>query len=263
MNYFDDENKIIEDFQCLSDRESTLLMSDNDELKLIYKSIVDKDNWKKWIDSSAKDAPPPDFFNDELKLMMEVMRVDDHAHEGKKKGNIINPTNARESQIYRELLNRCPALGGNNVDVIVIAGSKLPTEEDHNYEYYKNNFARVINKHKEKINEYKINHPNYKIIFFIMDESSSYFRTSKRQVKSKVFEGKSVFGKLHKWMLDKEFIQCLNDSEIDYLIWYTPYKVVIGRKGTRPLSNTFLYDIKDLSFRLKKYNPNLMISTEV
>ena len=90
--------------------------------------------------------PPPDFYNDKLKLMMDVMRIDDHAFESKN-GKIVNPTNQRESVIQKQirksgLLDSFP----NVKNVIVTAVTDLTTDEDHNYKFYYSNFERVLMK---------------------------------------------------------------------------------------------------------------------
>ena len=52
--------------------------------------------------------------------------------------------------------------------------SGLSTKEDHDYQKYIDNFQRVFEKHNLKVPKYKENHPGYKTIFFIYDESSAY-----------------------------------------------------------------------------------------
>lgn len=43
---------------------------------------------------------PPDYYSDDLKLMMDVMRIDDHSHKNKK-GKKVNHTYAWESQMEK------------------------------------------------------------------------------------------------------------------------------------------------------------------
>ena len=97
-------------------------------------------------------------------MMLEVMRVDDHGF--KKKGKIINQSLAREHMVERELreagiLDQFP----NLKSIIINADSGLPTEEDHNYCFYYDNFRRTLEHHKSKIGNYRMNHPGYKTIF--------------------------------------------------------------------------------------------------
>lgn len=152
-----------------------MLLNDSVAVREIFASIHDPEEWKLWSDSSGKSDPPPDFYNDKLKLMMDVMRIDDHAFESKN-GKIVNPTNQRESVIQKQirksgLLDSFP----NVKNVIVTAVTDLPTDEDHNYKFYYSNFERVLMKHNNQIDLYGKNHPGYKTIFLVLDESSAYF----------------------------------------------------------------------------------------
>ena len=65
-----------------------------------------------------------------------------------------------------------------NTNFIVNAITDLPTEKDHNYSWYKESFERVLNEHNKKVELYKKNHPGYKIIFFVFDESTLYFEST-------------------------------------------------------------------------------------
>ena len=69
-------------------------------------------------------------------------------------------------QIQRELrdsgfLNMFP----NVQSVSINAVTDLPEREDHNYQFYIENFKRTIEKHIRSIPLYRKNHPNYKIVF--------------------------------------------------------------------------------------------------
>lgn len=174
MNFFDDESKIIESLQDV-ELNKVFLSNDITVVKEIFTSIHDAEEWKLWINSSGKSDPPPDFYNNELKFMMDVMRIDDHAFESKN-GKIVNPTNQQESLMQKEIrksgiLDSFP----NIKNVIVNAITDLPTDEDHNYKFYCSNFERVLMKHNNQIDLYRKNHPGYETIFLVLDESSAYF----------------------------------------------------------------------------------------
>ena len=100
MNLFDDENEIMRFFQGV-DNKDVFFINFGREIVHFYNQIHNENSWVSWVDSSAKNAPPPDFFNEEHKIMMEIMIVDDHAL--KKKGKFINPTNAKEIELRRLL----------------------------------------------------------------------------------------------------------------------------------------------------------------
>lgn len=101
MNRFDDEDKIISQFQRVNDNE-VMFATQSETIKAVYLSIHKETLWNNWINSSGKSDPPPDYYSPKDELMMDVMRVDDHAFVDKK-GKIQNPTNAGESKLYKEL----------------------------------------------------------------------------------------------------------------------------------------------------------------
>ena len=182
-------------------------------------SIVDDKIWKtEWVDCSAKNDPPPDFYSESQKLMMEVMRIDDHAFE--QNGKVINPTIQRESMRAKELRKKLNL--SSDTQLFINSPTDLPSLQDHNYRFYKYNFKRVIEKHIEKIPLYRSNHPDYKLIFFVFDESSMYCQTD---IQNRIIKkDEPVLGKPHVWYFDKAFIDVFMNSGIDYLIWFTPYK---------------------------------------
>lgn len=137
MNRFNDENKIISDFQNVED-SSVLFVVESENAEKVYHSIHSLELWKKWVDSSDKDAPPPDFYSDKLRLMVDVMRIDDHAFIDKK-GKIQNPVNAGESILYKELLDKGILDILPDVEVFINAKTQLPTEQDHCYNFYQKN----------------------------------------------------------------------------------------------------------------------------
>lgn len=210
----------------------------------VFQSIYDVDNWKNWCDSSGKSDLPPDFYSDKYKIMMDVMRIDDHAFIGKK-GKVVNPTNARESQIQRELREKGICDLFPNAQIIVNAVTSLPTEEDHNYSFYLENYTRTVKQHRNHIEQYRNNHPDYKLIFFIMDESSAYFETEDC-IAQKKYLGQRMQGKPHIFPCDKAFVDLLYEIEIDYLIWYAPFKLIKSDMVQIQLPKACVIDMKEL-----------------
>lgn len=224
--------------------------------------LKDPEEWKLWSDSSGKSDPPPDFYNDKLKLMMDVMRIDDHAFESKN-GKIVNPTNQRESVIQKQirksgLLDSFP----NVKNVIVTAVTDLPTDEDHNYKFYYSNFERVLMKHNNQIDLYGKNHPGYKTIFLVLDESSAYFEMES------IMDNGVIKGKPHYWFWDNSFVNILKKLNIDYLIWYAPFKyyeVPLGEEKS-DLPEVCVIDIKNINQNgsyLNSYDISKMKSVEL
>ena len=222
MNRFDKETTIIDAFQNLKKKDIFFANSALSTRK-VFNSIYDRRKWSKWIDSSSKKDLPPDFYNDKMKLMMDVMRIDDHAFEDLN-GKIINPTNKRESELLKILASKSESLRKAVTEgrVIIIPDSGLRGKKDHNYTFYYKNFERVVTKHLDKINNYKNNHPKYKTIFFILDESSPYF-TTKNNYKPCI-PGEIVYSIFHQWWKDYNMLKNVYDSELDYIIWFSPYK---------------------------------------
>lgn len=223
MDLFDNEKEIISFSQSVQTEEVALIPSGDQQAEKLFLSITKEALWNKWTDSSAHDAPPPDFYNEETFTMMDIMRVDDHGYKNKK-GKTVNPARRHDTELMHELensgiLNRFP-----NAKPLVIGHTDLSTYEDHNYEYYYKNFCQTVNSHKKKIANYKKNHPGFSVVFFIFDESSMYCSTLEPYQHRKV--GDLMKGIPHLWFTDKRFAEVLINSEIDYLIWFTPYKYV-------------------------------------
>ena len=260
MNLYDNENKIIESFQKIKSDE-ILLVSENNNNEKILQSIYNKENWKYWINSSGKSDLPPDFYSNEFELIMNIMRVDNHAYKNSK-GQIINPTLQMESKIYKEIMESKIVKDINfKGDINVIARTDLPSDEDHNYKYYLENFKRIVNKHNDKIENYKRNHPKFKSIFFAFDESSGYINTKRKQNTRMV--GQEVKAKIHFWFMDKEFLNIIKELKIDYFIWYAPYKYYIGI-NPKILPKVCIYNLKEINkINLIEYDMDTMISSEI
>ncbi len=244
--------------------EEILLIPNNKKTINIYNLFHNEENWKKWKDSSSKDDLPPDFYNDEKTIMMDIMRVDDHAYENEK-GKIINPTNKRENELMKELSNKNPFLkkAAEEGRLFINPDSGLRGIDDHNYIFYIKNMERVIKKHIDKIPLYLKNHPDYKIIFTIMDESSLYALDEYNNINGfPVKVGEKYFVKPHLWWDDSNFLKHFEGSQVDYLIWLTPYKNFDMRNEQMPRST--IIDLKKLKYsKLKQYPIDKMYSMEI
>lgn len=235
-------------------------LSDDADTHRVFKSIYNDSLWEEWTDASAKDAPPPDFYNDTQHLMLEVMRVDDHGF--KKKRKIRNPNLERQHKIEQELRNLGIIDTFPDLQHIMInAVTDLPTLEDHNYTFYRDNFIRTVAHHKERIPLYHENHPGCSLIFFVYDESSAYFEAERE---TNVFSGESgELGQPHAWCYDKAFLDVFMNSGIDYLIWYTPYKRFERIEPQIKLPQVCVYRCNASLPEVSEYNPSHMISSEV
>ncbi len=263
MNLYDDENKIIKYFQDIP-ISSIYFPKMSNELKRVFDKIYFIENWLQWRDSSGKDDPPPDFYSDKFGLMMDVMRIDDHAFVTKK-GKIINPTNAGESRLRKELedsgiLKQFP----NCKNIFVTAKTELSTEEDHNYDFYLSNFERTVKEHIRKIPLYKQNHPKYKLVFFVFDESSAYMETEINSIRKQIhYEHEKIKASPHIHFLDKSFLNIVRNTNIDYLIWFSPFKQTRCEWGEIEMPIVGVFKITDMDFETCIYEADYMLSTEV
>lgn len=255
MLYEEKEINLIKDFQMVG-HSNVFLVGDTDEVASIAHSVLDEDNWKHWIDSSSKDAPPPDFFSDDFGLMMEVMRVDDHGF--KKKGSIINPLYQREHEIEKELRKLGILDSFPNAELVVSTKTDLPTDKDHSYRNYIDNFKRTVEHHIKKISNYRNNHPHHKLIFFVFDESSAYFEIENGCTNDEI----SAFGKPHLFMFDKAFTDVFQKADIDYLIWFAPYKRFTKTIPPFEYPKACIYKVADALPETYYYDANHMISAE-
>lgn len=233
--------------------EEILLMSDDKKIENILQSIVDDDEWKNWIDSSGKDEPPPDFYNDNRKIMMEVMRVDDHGY--RKHGKTKNAMRDKEHKIEKELKEKGILQMFPNAELVVNAVTDLPTAEDHNYKRYYREFSRTLTEHIKNIGNYRKNHEGYKLIFFIYDESTAYIDAERTNEIG-------ALGKLHFHFLDKRFVECFIDENIDYIIWMTPYKRYFLAPDEMQPPKATIYTKNNLLYELLEYDEDKMVSAE-
>lgn len=264
MDIFDNEIEIIKMFQEVQTSEVLLLPENDNECEKVFLAVHEEEQWKQWKDTSGKADPPPDFYCDEFGFMMDVMRVDDHGYIGKNGKTIVNPTLQRESIVMRELKEKGIFDVFPDAKPLLIVNTELPTDEDHNYLFYRDGFLRTIEAHKKKISQYQKNHPKCKTIFFVFDEASPYFEAYEKPVHRK--NGDISQGIPHFWFQDRAFVECLIDSQIDYLIWYTPYKhcTIIDALG-KPLvlPKVTVLKIKDNKIDTLAYNADKMLSTEL
>lgn len=190
---------------------------------------------------------------------MEVMRIDDHSFIGKR-GGVINKTNARESKIQKKLGQLFP----NTNHIFVNAVTDLPRKEDHNYARYIESIKRVTAQHINHIELYRKNHPGYKLVFLIFDESSAYCETNNKTViQNGIKENQTIWGKKHFFYADKAILESFREVDIDYLLWFAPFKRFFRVDETEQLPSTWFYDLKKINWtKLIDYPSGNMISVE-
>ena len=263
MNYFDNEEVIIDFFRSTALKREVIYPLRTLGAMRAFNSIFSPHKWKLWHSSNGKDDPPPDFYSDKLKIMMEVMRVDDHSRVDESQ-KWSNPTNKRESQLQKELkengfLDAFPNVRG----IFVNAITDLPTNEDHNYKFYYSGFQHTLKKHINKISLYRKNHPGCKLIFFVFDESSGYVQADDKNLVVRGVKPGEAFG-YHPYLhfLDKRFVDIFKNEDIDYLIWYSPFKHFESENPLR-IPTVCVYDVKRYNYKhVREFPEEYILSTE-
>lgn len=264
MKTSDCEEFLLEQFRLLNNFEILLL---GNKLKCInlLSSLRNNFRRKNWVNSSAKNAPPPDFYNDKTKMMMEVMKIDDHAFTDKV-GKVQNPTAKKETEILKKYFGKDYKEYRPDISCYVAVSSGLSTKEDHDYQKYIDNFQRVFEKHNLKVPKYKENHPGYKTIFFIYDESSAYGECVNQNDATAIPGiGAPIMVKTHYPFLDKKFVDFIIKSDVDYVIWFMPWKMIkiIDGKILDFPKCVIIEKNKIKEKHLVDYNENLMISADL
>lgn len=223
MLFEDDEANLISLFRAFAKSFSSgvRVISESDEAVTMINELLNDEKWAEWVNNSANTTNPPDYYYDNGKIMLEVMRVDDHARtQGNK---LVNPYIKKQREVEQEMRENGGLPLAPTAPIFVNTQTDLPSNNDHNYIFYRDNFKRVVEKHIKRIPEYRLNHPGYKLIFFVYDESTIYYEadTPNKTVKP----GEPFKYIPHFWYADRAFADIITNADIDFLIWYTPYKI--------------------------------------
>lgn len=259
MNEFNFDNEIeILKFANTFESKECLIISDKEnsdnywQTAKIINTLVSERCFEVWEDNTKSNAPP-DFINKTDLLMMEIMRIDDHSSNGKK-----NPYRSEERKMRDDWkkIKSCYQNLSQNCNVYFDVQTDLPTEKDHNYKNYYTSFQRAIRKHLAKVSTYKSNHPNMKLIFFVMDETSGIY-----------FERHLLnAGRIHRVFADNRFVNEFLNSKLDYLILFTPYNHFQAAGSIQKLPHLIIYDIanmkKNKEIKFTDYDEMKMISSE-
>ena len=97
----------------------------------------------------------------------------------------------------------------------------------------------------------------------IRDRSSPYFENLDSNFEKFTAPNQCKFGLPHFWWNDYNFLECVEDSDIDYLIWFTPYKHFDSLEKIE-LPKIIVCDLSKLPFKcLKKYDEKMIESLEI
>ena len=273
---FDDELTLFHNVQDMVESKEVCLLSNSDFEEEIFEKMCSDINKNKWINNSGKDAPPPDFYSEELKLMFDIMMVNDNAFLNEK-GKSINLQKKAESEVYKELQNSGLLEKLPNLDRIYMNISGVEeTNEHHQYSRYKKEFNRIIQKHIDSVPLYKNNHPNYKLGFLIYDETQPYVELETCLYNIDYYKkiGRiPPVSKIHFPFLDKEFMSVFKNSGIDFIFWYMNNKMIRCKneetgKIEEVLKNGFpkvvIIDLQNFdNIELLEYSEVKMISTNL
>ncbi len=227
---------------------------DNEESHNIVLCIICDDAWEKWFDNSSNTNHPPDFYSDFFKLMMEAMVVNDNEEillEGNKQ-IILDREMMRQGQIKNDFVKY---VRDNKLEDtfkhlgLFISTSQEPFE--HSYTNYLSYMKRVVSEHVKKIDDYRRNHPGKKLIFFVYD-TSTYYQYIMINHENEV----NIIS--HEWFTDEKLLNNFKETNIDYLLWFTPYK----RSDLDPcLPLAVLIDIRK-EIDCQEYNPKYVVLPE-
>lgn len=235
MNYFDDEARIIEYLQ-MAELPKVHFLNFTLPLVRFFISLHSSKHFCNWVNSSSKSAVPPDFYSDKYKVMLEVMRFDDYEVGS-------NSPNALESQFYkrieRQFTEHGKRLEKDQYKFLLMPDYSKVSE--NNLALYYENFRRVVEKHARKTGEYREAHPGYELGFLLCDESPAYIEAVEKQEKIPP-EGVPIKGRYYEAPKDKRFIDVLLETDVDFIIWMTPYKEMPGNPK-QFLIETYLLDV--------------------
>lgn len=134
--------------------------------------------------------------------------------------------------------------------------SNKDSQTTDTYQNYLNGFKRVVSKHLQKIPEYRKEHPGFKLGFAIMDYTLPYYSCESEEAVEDFEMHKQAVATLHKWANDRAFTGKLLNEDLDFVIWYTPFKVLI-EDGKNQLPSLFFINPRS-NIELIDYNPDLM-----
>ena len=240
---FDDERKIL-DFMHGLNKSDCFILSDRNEgssyfLRTadIVQSLIEEGRQPEWL-NNTKSQEPPDFINEKEKLMMEVMRFDDHSKDGRN-----NPVLVKEKQMNKEI-ESLKNIFPNAKMAFSNPVTDLSTDEDHNYHNFYTGFQRTVKKHVSKIAKYRVYHPNKELAFLVMNEASGIYFES--------VDGKSTVGKLHLPFFDNRFLDAFKNEDLDYLLLFSPFNHFETTNGLIELPKLVAIDVKHF-----KDNPDM------
>lgn len=217
---FDDENDILL-FARLNIQCNTVLHFNNNSFnKKVLKCILDETGL---IADNGHNAPPPDFYSETHNMMFDVLRINDS--EVRKS---YNPVKIRERECHKEMVRKFSCIAMPNARTLVMP--EMNNVNEYTYRNYVRNAQRVIGEHVKKIPLWiqKCSNIKYKGLF-IFDETLVYFDGISMPNGNTDSDKNWIFAmrpgsKLHEPWLDEKLIKQIYESDIDFVVWFCPYK---------------------------------------
>ena len=270
MRRYNDDLTLLEIIQDILSEDKVCLMTESELEFEVFNSICSEENKTKWVNSSGKGDPPPDFYSDDFKMMFDIMMVDDTGYKTTG-GRYINRQKQAESKVYKVIKNSGILKNFTNLEHLFInINSGESTTEHHSFARYKSEFKRIIEKHLESVSLYRKNHPNYKLGFMIYDESEPYCELNVSLYNVEEFKKKGILppAEIHIPFLDESFISLFKGKDVDFIFWYMNNKKCRGIRiedGSKieeiDLPMAVILDLKNIDkIKLLKYKDNNMVS---
>lgn len=248
---FDNESRILEVYRSVPIHSVKFM---GHKLPCLWIYLVTKLSifWRTWTDTSAKNAPPPDFHNNRFSMMMEVMRVDDCVDKIKKEK--VRNSSARQHDF---LLNH---YGPDYENMIQGTMWFIPDTRDNerfNFQGYRKTFKRVFEKHSHKSAKYHHNYPKCKkLILFVFDESNPYEQLRIQDLCRANDENQdNILGIVHQMYYDEYFLDIIRKSNANYVIWFGVYKTILMQGIPLPQPSICIFDVKHLPKQGVQYTP--------
>lgn len=167
-----------------------------------------------------------------------------------------------QKEIRQNILKNNLQADLENIKIMINAWPQLPSLEDHNYRFYYENFERVLTKHIKNIPLYRENQPGKKLIFFVFDESTGYLQVDDAELaKRGPVALEPVLARPVFHFFDKRFIDVFQNSDIDFLVWFTPYKMFHGALIQPP--KVCIFDMKRVKYKyIVDYPEDMIVSSE-
>lgn len=253
--YLDNEQNILNDV-CDLYIFDVLLYNGNSFNKKILRMLKDKDSIQP---NFGHDETPPDFYCEKHNMMFDVLRINDCES---KKGK--NPIKQFEGEYLRKIKKEIPDFDEDSLEIV--------TKSTGTYENYKNQGCRVIEKHirEDKIEQYwEKNFPNIEHKgLLIYDETECYFEGY--VTPSPYHKDKCLFIwrkdkplTIHYPWNDKNFMEMIYKSKIDFVIWVTPNKeggFLCQQKGIDYPTVTIIDTRYTRSKKYDEYNYDILVS---